>query len=252
MRITGYDSLRCSLVVNPGSLKINLKGDFELKLGERWCAGKFVNGKYVRCKEKKYPYCDDCKPFDPCAVCKGKCLKEKMECAFPHSIYLALFSPDVLKVGVTKSERLVDRLKEQGADLGVEIARCENGMVARLIESKIAELVGDRVSTRVKIKSLTQKPNMNVWEGALLTFGRIGDVMKFDYFDKPLEREPLPLSPTEYSVIAGFGIGCKGNIFVFERFGILYALDLKELIGFDLVESNEILDGHAQSSIDFF
>ncbi|RLG22557.1 DUF2797 domain-containing protein [Methanosarcinales archaeon] len=258
MRITGYNPFECSLVANPGTVKIELKGDFEIKLGERRCAGRFINGKYIECREKKYPYCDRCKPFEPCAICRGKCLKQKMDCTSPHSVYLALFSPNLLKVGVTRTERLAYRLREQGADVGVEIAKCENGMVARLIESRISKFVRDRMSTKMKIRGLTQEPDINVLEKALMIFGRIGDIMEFGYFDRDItHQEIIPLSPAEFSVISGTGIGCKGSIFVFESCNLLYALDLKELIGFDLVddESNNgslYLNRYMQSSINLF
>ncbi|HIH69714.1 DUF2797 domain-containing protein [Methermicoccus shengliensis] len=233
-RVARVDPVQCALVVPPE--RVRLKGEFELHLGARGCAGSFERGEYVPCTSRQAPYCERCRPFDPCAVCRGVCQKAEMDCTTPHSIYLALFSPDLLKVGVSRTERLKTRLMEQGADIGVEIARCENGQIARAIEHRLSRVVSDRVSTTSKMRGLTKRVNMEVWERAVATFRPIGQPLRLQYFDEQLRSEPLPLRIEPYTTLSGRGIGCKGSLFVFERMGMLHVIDMRDLLGYELLE----------------
>lgn len=233
-KVARVDAVECALVVPPR--RVYLKGEFELHLGARGCAGRFERGEYVPCTSSRAPYCERCRPFDPCAVCRGVCQKAEMDCTTPHSIYLALFSPDLLKVGVSRSERLETRLMEQGADIGVEIARCENGQIARAIEHRLSHVIPDRVSMTSKMRGLTKSVDMEAWERAVATLRPIGQPLRFHYFDEPLRSEPLPLRIEPYTTLRGRGIGCKGNLLVFERMGMLHVIDMRDLLGYELLE----------------
>lgn len=227
--------LGCAIVVYPELKELPLKGRFELHLGRRGCAGRFEDGRYVPCTSERAPYCERCRPFNPCAACTGVCLKPEMDCTYPHSIYFALFSPHLIKVGVSRTERLEKRWREQGADMGVEVARCENGQVARAIEHRLKSLVGDRVSTASKMKGLAKPLDTKGWDGLLARTKPMGTPVRLHYFDEPLTTEPQPWSVEEHSTIAGNGLGCKGNLFVFEHMGMVRVIDMRDLLGFELV-----------------
>ena len=170
-------------------------------------------------------------------------MKGKPDCNEPYSVYIALFSPSHLKVGVTKSERLKTRLMEQGADLGVEIARAESGLIARVIEHRLSELLPDRVSTAAKIKGLGEPPDLTVWEKALKVFGSIGDVIKPHYFDVDIQITPVPLHPMAGDTIRGEGVGCKGPVWVLNRSEMMYSIDLNNLTGFELLDETDNIEG---------
>ncbi|MHC1592803.1 MAG: DUF2797 domain-containing protein [Methermicoccaceae archaeon] len=249
-RVVRIDPFECAIVVYPEFESTPLKGKFELHLGERGCAGRFENGEYVPCTSEHSPYCELCRPFNPCAACTGVCLKSVMDCTTPHSIYFALFSPDLVKVGVSRSERLEKRLREQGADMGVEVARCENGQIARVIEHRLKSVVGDRVSTASKLKGLAKPLSTQRWDEVLARVKPIGTPSRQSYFDEPLPTEPLPVKVEEHSTLAGRGLGCKGNIFVFESMGMLHAIDMKQLLGFELL--SEPQEAVVQSGLGYF
>ncbi|MDZ7730657.1 MAG: DUF2797 domain-containing protein [Natrialbaceae archaeon] len=64
--------------------------------------------------------------------------------------HLALFAPDTVKVGVTRTWRLQIRLREQGADRGAKIREVPDGRLAREIEAGLTSQFPDRVDIRTE------------------------------------------------------------------------------------------------------
>ena len=60
----------------------------------------------------------------------------------PHFLYLAYFSPEVIKVGISQEERGIRRLLEQGARLALKLETFSSALIARQYEAKIARLDG--------------------------------------------------------------------------------------------------------------
>ncbi len=117
------------------------------------CVGYEKNGKYEGCKNpnseetavKKCVLCKKLEDYFPCQFCNGfNCStfrKEKIEnCDASHMVYLALFSKDIVKVGVSRSSRMYARQFEQGSHYTRILVEGVSGVVARRIEYFVGKL----------------------------------------------------------------------------------------------------------------
>ncbi|ELY61236.1 DUF2797 domain-containing protein [Natronolimnohabitans innermongolicus] len=219
----------------------------EYALGSRRCAGTIdERGDHVACDRPSAPYCEYHTSTWVCARCTGTCLKDEMDCYQTHAVYIAAFAPDTFKVGVTKLERLETRLREQGADRAAHVHTVSNGRIARELEAEIAERLVDRVRTPAKIASLAATVDEDDWEAVLDEFDVI-DRFALEY-ELGLEagRQPVP-----ETIASGTVVGVKGRLLVLENGGTTYAVDMRELVGYDLAADAETAR-ERQSSLDSF
>ncbi len=198
-------------------------------LGNRHCAGTIDDGEHIPCDRPTGPYCDYHTSTWVCARCTGTCLKDEMDCYEPHAVYIAAFAPDTFKVGVTREWRLETRLREQGADRGVHVHTVSNGRIARELEAEIARRLIDRVRTRPKVAALAADVDEDAWASLRSEFDVI-DQFDFDY---GIDLETRPVRET---VASGTIIGVKGRLLVLENAGTTYAVDMRDLVGYDLEE----------------
>ncbi|WP_246308031.1 DUF2797 domain-containing protein [Halorarum salinum] len=212
-------------------------------LGDRHCAGTVHDGGHVACPNGDAPYCRDHRSTWVCARCTGTCLKDEMDCFDDHAVYLAAFAPDVVKVGVTKEWRLETRLREQGADRAAHLRTVENGRIAREIESGLAEEIPDRVRVPTKIEGLGGTVDEATWEATLAEFDPI-ETFSFDY-GLDLAGRPVP-----ETLATGTVVGTKGRVLVLENGGSTYAVDMRDLVGYELEEGGSGRD--LQSSLGAF
>ncbi|MCU4971810.1 DUF2797 domain-containing protein [Halobacteria archaeon AArc-m2/3/4] len=218
-------------------------------LGARHCAGAIDGEVHHPCDRPATPYCEYHTSTWVCARCTGTCLKDEMDCYEEHAVYLAAFAPDTFKVGVTKRWRLETRLREQGADRGAHVHTVSNGRIARELEAEIASQRGltDRVRTAAKLESLAPDVTESAWEALLAEF----DVRETFSFDYGLELEAQPVAETMGS---GTVVGVKGRLLVLERGGTNYGVDMRDLVGYELVVDEESSDSgpRLQSSLGSF
>ncbi|ELY42254.1 DUF2797 domain-containing protein [Natronorubrum tibetense] len=216
-------------------------------LERRHCAGTIDwsadEAEHVACDRPSTPYCEYHTSTWICARCTGTCLKDEMDCYEEHAVYVAAFAPDTFKVGVTKRRRLETRLREQGADRGAHIHTVSNGRIAREIEAEIAEWLVDRVRTPTKIRSLGSSVDHEAWDDVLAEFD-VHERFAFDY-DLGLESQPVP-----ETVASGTVVGVKGRLLVLENGGTTYAVDLRDLVGYDVTDGTTSRD--LQSSLGSF
>jgi hypothetical protein len=212
-------------------------------LGARRCAGTLDGTTHRDCEREATPYCDQHTSTWVCARCTGSCLKDEMDCYDGHAIYLAAFAPATFKVGVTKEWRLRTRLREQGADRAAHLRTVENGRVAREIESQLADEFIDRVRVPVKVWGIHRDVDTEAWESTLAEFD---PVETFD-FDYGLDLDAAPVPET---VLTGDVVGVQGRVLVVERGGTTYAVDLRDLVGYEV--SEEKSDKELQSSLGAF
>ncbi|MFC6718776.1 DUF2797 domain-containing protein [Natrialbaceae archaeon GCM10025810] len=194
-------------------------------------AGAVTALRHVACDRPRAPHCEYHSSTWVCARCTGTCLKDEMDCHEPHAVYLAAFAPDTFKVGVTKLWRLETRLREQGADRAAHLRTVPDGRIAREIEAELAtrsDLV-DRVRTDAKVDALASSVDEDAWESLLDEFDPI-DRFAFAYgFDRH-----LPSRPVRETIAAGTVLGVKGRLLVLERAGTTYAVDMRDLVGYEL------------------
>ncbi len=233
VQIVGYETNghEATLVVSNGdeieTRPLEAGTDLSYSLGERHCAGSVDGDVHHACDRPAAPHCDQHASTWVCARCTGTCLKAEMDCHETHVVYLAAFAPDTFKVGVTKEWRLETRLCEQGADRGVRLHTVSDGRIAREIEAEIAHELVDRVRTPAKVDSLAEALDERAW-AVLLTEYDVTERFTFDY---GLDLESRPVRET---VLTGTVLGVKGRLVVLEAGGTNYAVDLRDLVGYDL------------------
>jgi hypothetical protein len=228
------------------------------QLGDRHCAGAVESvtpdarseadepGETMvhhACETTDAPYCAEHTSRWPCARCTGDCGKPIEACDEEHAVYLAAFAPDTLKVGVTRSWRLETRLREQGADRAAHLRTVADGRIARQIEADIAAELGDRVRVPTKIAGLAETVDEALWADLCAEY----DPLETYAFDYGLDLADRPLSET---LATGTVRGTQGRVAVVENNGSTYAVDLRQLVGYDLSEGKT--DRDLQSSLGAF
>jgi hypothetical protein len=244
VQIVGYDTSEPGLLVSHASDDadsdaetsaevefVPLEPDTELDyaLGERHCAGAVTDSGHIPCSASTAPQCPQHRSTWVCAKCTGTCLKDEMDCVEPHVVYFAAFAPDTFKVGVTKEWRLETRLREQGADRGARLTTVPDGRIAREREAEIAAEIPDRVRVPRKRAGLHRSVDADAWADLLSSYDVAdGDRFTFDY---GLDLRNRPVAET---IGAGTVRGTKGRLVVLDRAGTTYAVDLRELVGYEI------------------
>jgi hypothetical protein len=203
--------------------------DLAYRLGERHCAGVVEDGVHTPCPNGTAPYCETHTSRWACARCTGDCDMPLSTCHEEHAVYLAAFAPATFKVGVTRSWRLETRLREQGADRAAHLRTVADGKVARQIEADIAADVGDRVRVPTKVEGLHESVDDDAWADLLAGFDPI-ETFSFEY---DLDLSERPVAET---IATGTVCGTQGRVLVLDYGGSTYAVNLRDLVGYDLTE----------------
>jgi len=247
VQIVGYDSVDGGLLISDSdglSYRDLTTGlDLEYTLERRHCAGTVHNETHIACENSTAPYCPDHSHTWVCARCTGTCLKDEMDCFDEHAIYLAAFGPDQFKVGVTKLWRLETRLREQGADVAAHIRTVDDGRIARQLEAEIATEITDRVRVPTKLAGLSRPVDREAWQALLDGFEAI-ETFEFNY---GLDLTSQPVAET---MATGTVRGTKGRILVLDRGGSTYAVDMRQLVGYEVSERRQSRE--LQSSLGSF
>lgn len=247
MQVVGYEAGEGGLyVADDGDVEyVPLAAGDELAytLGDRHCAGTVADDAHIPCDAPVAPHCDQHTSTWVCARCTGTCLKDEMDCFADHAVYLAAFAPDRFKVGVTKLWRLETRLREQGADRGAHIRTVENGRIAREMEAAIAEDLSDRVRVPAKRQGLAADIDDDAWAGLLADFDPIAT------YDPEYDLA-LADRPVAETMATGTVRGIKGRLLVLDRSGSTYAVDLRDLVGYEVEQGAS--EREVQSSLGAF
>ena len=239
VQVVGYRPLDPSLLVaEDGRVeRIALEPGVELAygLGERHCAGVLDDDGHRPCDRPEAPYCEG--HTVPWSVASNADSDEE------HAVYLAAFAPATFKVGVTRSWRLTDRLREQGADRAAHVRTAPDGRVAREIEADIAREVGDAVRVARKRRGLHRSVDERQWERLLADHDPI-ERFAFDY-GLQLESGAVP-----ETLLTGTVRGVKGRLLVLDRGDTTYAVDMRDLLGYELRDGPDRQD--RQSSLASF
>lgn len=247
MQVVGYDQSVPALLVSDDDgldrVELTTGQEISYSLGDRHCAGTIHEGQHLACGATKAPHCQDHSHVWVCARCTGECLKDEMDCYDTHAVYLAAFAPDVFKVGVTRAERLETRLREQGADRGAHIRTVSNGRIAREIEAGLAAEIPDRVRVPTKREGLHRSVDEGAWNQLLEEF----DVIDRYQFSHGLDLADQPMDEV---LAAGTVQGTQGRLLVLDKNKSSYAIDMRELVGFELQSGSH--SRNLQSSLGSF
>ena len=256
MQVVGYrarvDDHAALLLAEGGTARLErLTPGTELAytLGERHCAGAVHSGGpdepriHHACDADDAPYCPEHTSRWPCTRCTGDCDKPIDACDEEHAVYLAVFAPETVKVGVTRSWRLDTRLREQGADRAAHLRTVADGRIARQIEADIAARLGDRVRVPTKIAGLADSVDDEFWATLCAEY----DPIEQYTFGYGLDLNERPMAET---LATGTVLGTKGRVAVVENNASRYAVDLRDLVGYEL--RAEASDRDLQSSLGAF
>ncbi|WP_256687415.1 DUF2797 domain-containing protein [Halococcus qingdaonensis] len=241
MQIVGYRSDEPALLIAEGGAvrRQSLAPGTELAytLAERHCAGTIDGERHVACEHERAPYCE--LHTTPWSVANNR------DSEAEHAIYLAAFAPAVFKVGVTRLERLETRLREQGADHAAHIRTVPDGRIARERETAIGveHDLTERVRVATKIRGFGGIVDERSWNNLLAEF----DVRETFTFDYGLDLDGRPLAET---MLSGVVRGSKGRVLVLDHRDTIYAVDLRDLVGYELREGTT--DRELQASLDGF
>jgi hypothetical protein len=230
VKIIGFSSLKKTLLAYPSMELLPLGHNLSLGVGRRTCIGKWQAGVYHPCDSVEVPTCGSCREFNACAICTGTCLKDEKTCLEEHAVYIAMFRPDIFKIGVTKASRLTDRLREQGADVAAVADYISDGELARRRERELQKRYGINGTVRHSQKMhVDTELDWTAWE-AMKAKMDVHDEIKLRYFDLPLWMRPLPVK----DMLLGRVIGVKGRLVVLEKDGTLYGFDLNHILGAEI------------------
>lgn len=217
--------------------------DLEYGLDDRHCAGHIHDDSHESCDAADAPECPDHTTEWPCARCTGACDKPIPACDEEHAVYIAAFAPAHFKVGVTRLWRLPARLHEQGADHAAHVHTVSDGRIARRIERELTDTIPDRVAIDAKIDGLHQTLDHTAWHTLLDDFAVIDTI--------PLEYEfDLDTRPVVETLATGTVLGTKGRLLILAHAGGTYAVDLRDLVGYDITEGEPVRD--IQSNLGVF
>jgi hypothetical protein len=225
VQVVGYASDEPALLVaEAGTVHrqtLTAGTDLAYTLGERHCAGTLNGEEHIACDRTRAPYCEI--HTTPWAVANNRDSEEE------HAIYLAAFAPRTFKVGVTRSWRLDTRLREQGADRAAHVLTVPDGRVARERETAISTAydITERVRVPTKIRGLADAVDESAWSGLLAKFDVLNE-FAFEYGLGLCER------PVMETLLTGTVVGTKGRILVLEHRETTYAVDLRNLVGYEL------------------
>jgi Protein of unknown function (DUF2797) len=227
VKIIGFSSLKKTLLAHPSMELLPLSGNLSLGIGGRTCVGTWRDGVYYSCDSEEVPVCGSCQEFNACAICTGTCLKDEKTCLEEHAVYLAMFRPDIFKIGVTKASRLDDRLREQGADVAAVVDFVLDGELARRREREMQKRYGIKGTVRHAQKiHVDTELDWAAWD-AMKAKMDANDETKFHYFDVPLWMRPLRVK----NMLLGSVVGVKGRLVVLEKDATLYGVDLNNVLG---------------------
>ncbi|MBX0303212.1 DUF2797 domain-containing protein [Haloarcula salinisoli] len=263
MQVVGYrarvEDHAALLLAEDGAVtveRLDPETSLAYRLGERRCAGALERVDagseagdseeslvHHDCAAADAPYCAEHTSRWPCARCTGDCGKPIEACDEEHAVYLAAFAPDTVKVGVTRSWRLETRLREQGADRAAHLRTVADGRIARQVEADIAAELGDRVRVPTKIAGLADTVEEAFWTSLCAEY----DPLSTYDFDYGLAIADRPIAET---LATGTVVGTKGRVAVLENGGSVYAVDLRDLVGYELDEGTT--ERELQSSLGAF
>ena len=205
--------------------------------------------------EGKEAQCDDCRVKDVSFAAKTGFGDSKQATELlikDHAVYLALFSEDIIKVGVSVWERREIRTKEQGATACLFVGK-GNGTVARNLERRIHTNLGFTEWVRANIKLAALGQSVDAPEAELIlraAFDRIKTRLGETSLIEPEFMYHLPsygLSEETASLpicqvlriksgarFGGVVAGILGKLLLLEYREKLYAVDMNLLSGYVL------------------
>jgi hypothetical protein len=221
---------------------------------DRFCTGRhdLASGKSEPCPDRAEL---DGESFEQCYACRRATgfnpafynaqelsPQQQLRNLEPHLVYLAHFGGGTLKVGMTHARRGIHRLLEQGARMGVLLARFEDAYRARALEERIARdldvleavrparkrhLLGAPFSPdAVRGELLSRVEQVRVLEPGIDLSPELVELDRHYGGSSLFERSFTDLTETEPLAISGRCVGMIGDVLLAEQGGQRFMLSL--------------------------
>ena len=215
--------------------------DFDNHCSQACPDGATVNEKYENCLK-----CRNRTGFNPAFYhADSVSVQQEKINQTPHFLYLAYFSPELIKVGISQEARGIRRLLEQGARVALKLETFASALIARQYEAKIASLNGimETVAANKKLGLIKQPLNTTVAEQTLadalmrihhqlgLDFPSRTLIICEDYFHTEGRDLSNVIDMTGNTVLTGTVVSVIGSVLITEYDGQLLAYNLKKFIG---------------------
>ncbi len=235
----------------------------DFNTSQRYCIGwgDIATGERFTCPdtnklESKYEQCPTCQRrtgFNP-AFYNASSVSEQQETRnlLPHILYLAYFSPQIIKVGISLASRGNSRLLEQGARSALILETFPSAHIARQYEEKIARLPGfaETVLLSKKVSALhipfdREEAGLRLANAKFEIQKALGvsfDESELYYFDSFFFPEGTPdftdaFDCMEKHKLSGKVLGQLGTMLFCQQEDTTLFLPLKKFIGYPVVVS---------------
>lgn len=162
---------------------------------------------------------------------------EEMKEEYTHqefSVYLAAFGTDIIKCGVTRSERVEIRTHEQGADFWVELMRFDDGQKAYDAEIELQNRFSLRNSVRndAKLALLDKPKSPGALENKIKEIKSSG--LLVDCFCESAIKENIYPVPSSFELsysLDGIVTGSKSQLLFYEKDANHFVVPMYKMIG---------------------
>lgn len=225
---------------------------------DRWCCGRYElsNGRGVPCPEQAELRDDG---FEQCLACRRATgfnpafyfapevsPQQQARNLEPHMVYLAHFGAGTFKVGMTHARRGIHRLLEQGARMGLLLAKLPDAYQARALEERIARELGVSETVRtarkrhllgapfapatVRSELLAVAQQLRSIEPDLALQPELVELDRYYGGHALFESTLTDLSETVPLSISGRCVGMIGDVLITLQTGQHYMLSIGELV----------------------
>ncbi|MBQ9690870.1 MAG: DUF2797 domain-containing protein [Eggerthellaceae bacterium] len=269
----GYDAHGPHLVVNDVDgrqiYRLPLLGrTFSLvKKQRRFCIGSFDLQTFTPSACEFGEEFTDGSSFTDCIVCRQKTgfnpsfynsneisPQQRAYNATPHFVYMAYFSPQHVKVGISAEARGIERLLEQGARIAAILQRFPHADAARELEAHLCSQDGilESLQSSFKTKKLSDHFDPARAKAVLeerlktLNINPVGGIVDFTpYYFGTNNAVPDIQQLTDEgssSIYAGTCIGMVGDTLILKQEDTMFAAPLKKWKGSEIeIFINEVL-----------
>lgn len=161
----------------------------------------------------------------------------------PHFVYMAYFSPEHLKVGISSETRGIERLLEQGARVAGILKRFPNADEARALEAHLCAQEGILETMRLGTKNKLLSDTFNAQEACACVQdmarkygiepeGGVLDLTPY-YFGEGVTSPAIMQLPESVptDMCAGLCVGMIGGTLILEQDGNAFAVPVKDWEG---------------------
>ncbi len=217
-------------------------GAFDLKTYEsRACDLMTELPSFDNYKDDMCPACREATGFNPAFYNADSISPQQREYnKTPHFVYMAYFSPEHIKVGISSETRGIERLLEQGARVAAILKRYPNADAARELEADLCAREGILETMRASTKNRLLSKPFNAEEAVACTL-RVArehgvepecgclDLTPY-YFGKGVSAPAITLPPDDVSsdMCGGHCVGMVGGTLALEQSGVVFAVPIKE------------------------